>query len=225
MNIEQFLLFFVSSLAISSTPGPNMLLAFVHGVNFGVRRTLWTLAGLSSGLFVLLCVALFGLGFINHQLPWALVFVKIGGALYLAYLGIKAWYDKSSLPQTSTAIYTASCLPAQKAIPKPNQLFWLGVWVSLSNPKAILFFVAFFPKFINFNAPIFGQYVLLTLGFFVGETLCQLAYVLGGRRLAGWLQDNNRLLWLNRLCGVLFVLIACGLLWEVLSSFDFKTIS
>lgn len=214
MSIEHFLLFFISTLMISATPGPNMLLAFVHGVNFGVRRTLWTLAGLSAGLFVLLLVALFGLDVVNRQAPWALVIIKIGGALYLAYLGVKAWRDDSGFDTPSKAVDTATHLPIQ-AVPKLWQLFKLGVWVSLSNPKAILFFVAFFPKFINFQAPVLPQYIVLTLGFFVSETLCQLIYVFGGRRLAGWLQTSNRLMWLNRICGALFVLIAMGLLWEV----------
>jgi threonine/homoserine/homoserine lactone efflux protein len=95
-------------------------------------------------------------------------------------------------------------------------LFRTGVWVSLSNPKAILFFAAFFPKFINFSAPLWPQYILLTIGLFFSETIWQIIYTVGGKQLAGWLDVGNRLAWLNRACGVIFILIAAALLVEVI---------
>lgn len=98
-------------------------------------------------------------------------------------------------------------------------LFRTGVWVSLSNPKAILFFAAFFPKFINFSAPLWPQYILLTIGLFFSETIWQIIYTVGGKQLAGWLDVGNRLAWLNRACGVIFILIAAALLAEVASTF------
>ena len=98
-------------------------------------------------------------------------------------------------------------------------LFRTGVWVSLSNPKAILFFAAFFPKFINFSAPLWPQYVLLTIGLFLSETIWQIVYTLGGKKLASWLDVGNRLAWLNRGCGVIFIIIAAALLAEVINSF------
>ena len=103
-----------------------------------------------------------------------------------------------------------------KAMPSRGKLFRTGVWVSLSNPKAILFFAAFFPKFINFSAPLFPQYLLLTIGMFASETLWQMIYTVGGKQLAGWLNVGDRLLWLNRFCGGIFILIAAALLAEVL---------
>lgn len=249
MSWHLFAVFFASTFFISATPGPNMLLAFQYGMNYGVKRTVWTLAGLSVGLFLLLLSTLLGLDVISRQSPWLLEFIKTVGAIYLIYLGISSWRDSgdSSLMDDAremSAEVTADYLDNNKGVdtinrvkaqqtPKPRSLssaatrvsptnlmlFRTGVWVSLSNPKAILFFAAFFPKFINFSAPLWPQYVLLTIGLFLSETIWQIIYTLGGKKLAGWLDVGNRLAWLNRMCGVIFMLIAAALLFEVISHF------
>ncbi len=246
MSWHLFAVFFASTFFISATPGPNMLLAFQYGMNYGVKRTVWTLAGLSLGLFMLLLSTLLGLDVISRQQPWALEVIKTIGAIYLIYLGISSWRDSgdSSLMDDAremsaevaadyfdqakgSTIYSPQSHPkprslssaATKSSPSNRVLFRTGVWVSLSNPKAILFFAAFFPKFINFSAPLWPQYILLTIGLFLSETIWQIIYTLGGKKLAGWLDIGNRLAWLNRMCGVIFMLIAAALLFEVISHF------
>ena len=241
MSWHLFAVFFASTFFISATPGPNMLLAFQYGLNYGVKRTLWTLAGLSLGLFMLLLSTLLGLDVISRQSPWLLTLIKAVGGLYLLYLGISSWRDagdNSSLiedaremsaevdaellantdMQSSPAARSLSSA-AVKAMPSNFILFRTGIWVSLSNPKAILFFAAFFPKFLNFSAPLWPQYVMLTLGLFVSETIWQMIYTVGGKQLSGWLDVGQRLAWLNRGCGVIFIVIAAALLIEVGSSF------
>lgn len=241
MSWHLFTVFFVSTFFISATPGPNMLLAFQYGLNYGVKRTLWTLAGLSLGLFILLLSTLLGLDVISRQSPWLLDIIKTVGALYLIYLGVASWRDACDGSLMSDAqemgAEVAADYPSTMQdtadMPKPRSLssaavrgypsnvtlFRTGVWVSLSNPKAILFFAAFFPKFINFSAPLWPQYILLTIGLFFSETIWQIIYTVGGKQLAGWLDVGNRLAWLNRACGVIFILIAAALLAEVLNGF------
>lgn len=238
MSWHLFTVFFVSTFFISATPGPNMLLAFQYGLNYGVKRTLWTLAGLSLGLFILLLSTLLGLDVISRQSPWLLDIIKTVGALYLIYLGVASWRDAGDGSLMSDAqemgAEVAADYPSTMQdtadMPKPRSLssaavrgypsnvtlFRTGVWVSLSNPKAILFFAAFFPKFINFSAPLWPQYILLTIGLFFSETIWQIIYTVGGKQLAGWLDVGNRLAWLNRACGVIFILIAAALLAEVI---------
>lgn len=240
MSWHLFAVFFASTFLISATPGPNMLLAFQYGMNYGVKRTLWTLAGLILGLFVLLLSTLLGLDVISRQSPWLLTIIKAVGAAYLIYLGISSWRDAGDgslmsdakeLSAEVEADYAASegtstrpqprslSSAAVKMSPSNTMLFRTGVWVSLSNPKAILFFAAFFPKFINFSAPLWPQYILLTIGLFMSETIWQIVYTLGGKKLASWLDVGGRLAWLNRGCGVIFVLIAAALLADVIKDF------
>ncbi|WP_372844325.1 LysE family translocator [Psychrobacter sp.] len=247
MSWHLFVVFFASTFFISATPGPNMLLAFQYGINYGVKRTLWTLAGLSLGLFMLLLSTLLGLDVISRQSPWLLTVIKTVGAIYLIYLGIASWRDSGSnsslmndahamSAEVSAELATNSNHPdsirqsetlkprslssaAVKMVPSNATLFRTGMWVSLSNPKAILFFAAFFPKFINFSAPLWPQYVVLTLGLFLSETIWQIIYTLGGKKLAGWLDVSERLAWLNRGCGMIFILIAGALLADVFNGF------
>lgn len=134
-----------------------------------------------------------------------LTVVKVIGALYLGYLGVQSWRHANHDLGGSQLHVT----------PTPLQLFKTGVWVSLSNPKAILFFAAFFPKFINFSATLMPQYMLLTLGFFAIETTWQLVYTVSGKQLAHWLKTGKRLMWLNRVCGLILVLVAVVLLIDV----------
>ena len=242
MSWHLFAVFFASTFFISATPGPNMLLAFQYGMNYGVKRTLWTLAGLSLGLFILLLSTLLGLDVISRQSPWLLTVIKAVGAAYLIYLGISSWRDAGDgslmsdareMSEEVAAEYSLSGSEDTAGTPQPRSLssaavrispsnvtlFRTGVWVSLSNPKAILFFAAFFPKFINFSAPLWPQYFLLTIGLFLSETIWQIVYTLGGTKLASWLDVGNRLAWLNRGCGVIFIIIAAALLAEVINSF------
>lgn len=242
MSWHLFAVFFASTFLISATPGPNMLLAFQYGMNYGVKRTLWTLAGLSLGLFILLLSTLLGLDVISRQSPWLLTIIKAVGAAYLIYLGISSWRDAGEgnlmsdareISEEVAVDYPTTMPPSMDGTPKPRSLssaavkispsnatlFRTGVWVSLSNPKAILFFAAFFPKFINFSAPLWPQYILLTIGLFMSETIWQIVYTLGGKKLASWLDVGHRLAWLNRGCGVIFILIAAALLADVVKGF------
>lgn len=244
MSWQLLVAFFASTFFISATPGPNMLLAFQYGMNYGVKRTLWTLAGLSLGLFLLLLSTLLGLDVLSRQSPWILTLIKAVGGGYLLYLGVQTWRTASSGGSLMTEAremsaevaaeyfdtpesYAQAGSPAPrtlssaavKHVPSNVVLFRTGMWVSLSNPKAILFFAAFFPKFINFSAPLWPQYVLLTIGLFLSETFWQVIYTVGGKKLAGWLDVGSRLMWLNRGCGVIFILIAAALLGEVARTF------
>ncbi len=204
MTIQLFLFFAISTLLVSATPGSNMLFAFQCGLNYGIKKTLWAMAGLMLGLLILLGASLFGLSLIS-QYPLVLDTVKVLGAAYLAYLGVQSWFSRGS--SFGSGVQMSGSQWA---------LFRTGIWVSLSNPKAILFFAAFFPKFINFSAPLLPQYAILVIGFYLIETFWQFVYALSGQKLANWLGYGNRLLWLNRLCGVVFVIIAAALVWEVL---------
>lgn len=181
-----------------------MIFAFQMGLNIGVKKTLWAMLGLSVGLGILLCLALAGLGFLANY-PSIFAAIKLLGALYLLYLAWLSWYAIGHLSSNTQTLMVS-----------PWRLIWQGIWVSLSNPKAILFFAAFFPKFIHFDAPLWPQYAMLTIGFFAIETSWQLIYAMGGMKLAAWLNFGQRMQLLNRLCALIFLLIALLLIAEMM---------
>ena len=206
MSFQTWLLFVSATLLISATPGANMLLAFQFGLNYGWKKTLYTLAGLSIGLLALLLVSLAFVGWLSQSAPLAFEAAKVAAALYLAYLGVRLWRHAAAQMGESAV---------DKIVPTPAALFKTGVAVSLSNPKAILFFAALFPKFLNPAAPLLPQYGLLTVSFFAIETFWQLVYTGSGKALSAWFAHGRRLLWLNRLCAAVFVGLALGLLWDM----------
>lgn len=201
MAWEQWLLFVFATFFISATPGPNMLLAFQYGINYGVKKTFYALLGLSAGLLILLGVSALTVSVVSQKAPLAFELAKIAGAAYLLYLAWQSW----------CSVDTRLAMNAVRIQPSKSRLFRSGLAVALSNPKAILFFASFFPKFLQINMPMAPQYLILIISFFVIETIWQWVYTLSGKTLSTWLQQDSRLLWLNRICGMFFAFIALSL--------------
>ncbi len=195
MSIEIWLAFAVAVFVISGTPGPNMLLSMTHGIHHGLAGTVSTMVGLLSGIAVVFSISLGGLGTLLLASAHAFDVIKYVGAVYLIYLGIKTWRA------ADTRISTANRPDAPGAWAR----FRIGVFVSLSNPKAILFGVAFFPQFLDRSQPLLFQATVLLATFVVSETLWMTVYAGGGARLAHWLRQGGRMRWFNRAAGTAFV--------------------
>jgi threonine/homoserine/homoserine lactone efflux protein len=195
MPIELWLAYVIAAFLISGTPGPNMLLSMTHGIHHGLSRTFSTMAGLLLGVVIILSISLGGLGAALLASGHAFEAVKYGGAVYLIYLGIKTW-------RAAAAGITTEGRPDAVSAWKR---FRIGLLVALSNPKAILFGVAFFPQFLDRSRPIAGQAIILLVTFMVIETGWMCVYAGGGARLAGWLRRGRRMQWFNRAAGSAFL--------------------
>lgn len=206
MSLQLWLLYFPILIVLSAAPGPNMLLAFQHGSLYGVKKTLMTLAGLSTGLFILIVLSLSGVAALSAQYPMVFELFKVFGAVYLIYLGWQSWHQGRLNLDPSVPAHIVAV---------PQRMYRLGLAVSLSNPKAIIFFAAFLPKFIHHDAPLMAQYGVLLLTFFVVETAWQLAYASSGKVLSAWLLQGRRWQWFNRACALLFALVGATILWDV----------
>jgi homoserine/homoserine lactone efflux protein len=125
--------------------------------------------------------------------------LKLVGAAYLIYLGVKSWRAGEQLK-----------LPEAEAASGPAR-FRIGAAVALSNPKAILFASAFLPQFIDPHRPQGPQWTVLLATFFCIEAGWQLVYAWGGGQLKGWLQRPGHVRLFNRGCGGAFI-AAGGLL-------------
>ncbi len=195
MSLHLWLAYVAAVFLISGTPGPNMLLAMTHGINHGLRSTVSTMLGLLVGMVVILSTSLGGLGAVLLASSYVFDVIKYLGAAYLIYLGINTWRSAAN------GIKTEGRPDAESAWTR----FRIGVLVSLSNPKAILFGVAFFPQFIDRELPLAGQAVILLLTFAVIETSWMCVYAGGGARLAVWLRRDRRMVWFNRSAGMAFI--------------------
>ena len=196
MSLQLWLAYLAAVFVISGTPGPNMLLAMTHGIHYGLAPTARsTMLGLLAGLGVILGVSLGGLGAVLLASSQLFEVLKYIGAAYLIYLGIKTW-RAADRPLDTEHGPEASSHWAR---------FRVGMLVALSNPKAILFGVAFFPQFLDPTQPIGAQAAILLLSFMAVETGWMFVYAGGGAKLATWLTQSHRIRWFNRLAGGAFV--------------------
>ena len=134
----RFALFIGVSWALIISPGPDMIYVITRGMAHGRKAGMLSAMGVVCGILVHTTAAAFGLTLILQTSAFAFLFVKFAGAIYLLYLGIKAWRDKSTFHlQTSAPIVTSSAL------------FWQGVLSNVLNPKIAIFFLAFLPQFVD----------------------------------------------------------------------------
>ncbi|WP_277373363.1 LysE family translocator [Pseudomonas sp. AA-38] len=199
MALELWLVYFVATLGLALTPGPNSLLALTHGGLYGARMTLATILGGVVGFSTLIALAMFGLGALLKAAPSALMALKWIGGAYLIWLGIQLW---RAPPMNLT-------LADNGVRPSATRLFRQGLLSALSNPKVILFYGAFLPQFVDPQRGLAMQFVVMAATFAVVEFLVELLLALLAFRVRPWLLRGGRAF--NRSCGVLFVLIGVAL--------------
>ena len=195
MQIETWLVFLVASVGLSLSPGPNSLLALTHGALHGHKRTLFTIVGGSVGFTVIIALSMFGIGaLIQSSIVWLTALKWIGGA-YLVWLGIQVWRSPPVASQLSTTAERRS----------GGSLFLQGALSAATNPKGLLFFVAFLPQFIDPNRNLIGQFAVMAGTFIVTELLTEFVLAVAANRIRPWLSRVGHRF--NRACGGIFVAI------------------
>lgn len=194
----------VATIAILS-PGPAVLLAISNSVRFGLRRVAYSSLGNVVGVMCVSALAMLGLGAVLKSSAFLFGVLKLVGAGYLIFLGIKQW-------NSSGNIFTRTADMAIEEQRSNWQLFGQGVTLALTNPKAILFFTALFPQFIDSERALLPQFAILT-GTFMTISFCSLMlYGLLARTTRRWFAVPQHARWFNRISGGLFVLLGFGLL-------------
>lgn len=203
MTLEIWLIYLVATLGLSLTPGPNGLLALTHGAMHGPTRTLATIAGGALGFAAVIGLSMFGIASLLSLASELLLVMKIVGGLYLVWLGIQVWRAPAPGGGIDTRMVRVSGWSMARQ----------GFLAALANPKAILFFAAFLPQFINPEADLLLQFVIMAATFVVVECLTELLIAGSASRVSGWLGRCGK--GFNRVCGSLFMLIGA---WLPLSS-------
>ncbi|KUJ91831.1 MAG: lysine exporter protein LysE/YggA [Pseudomonas sp. 63_8] len=199
MALELWLVYFVATLGLALTPGPNSLLALTHGGLYGARMALATILGGVVGFSTLIALAMFGLSALLKTAPNALLALKWIGGAYLIWLGVQLWRS----PPMNLILADSGVRPST------SRLFRQGLLSALSNPKVILFYGAFLPQFVDPQRGLAVQFVVMAATFAVVEFLVELLLALLAFRVRPWLQRGGRAF--NRSCGVLFLLIGVAL--------------
>ncbi len=199
MSFNLWLLYLVTAIGLSLSPGPNGLLALTHGALHGRRKTMYTIFGGALGFVAVIALSMFGIGaLLQASLGWLTVMKWVGGA-YLAWLGIVVW---RSPPIGIDAL--AAAVPSARW-----SLFRQGLLSAVTNPKGILFFAAFLPQFIDPARSLFVQFLVMAGTFAATEVITETLIANMAHRISPWLRRVGRRF--NQACGGLFVAIGVAL--------------
>jgi threonine/homoserine/homoserine lactone efflux protein len=200
MAWQTWLVYLLAAIGLSLTPGPNSLLALTHGALYGHRRTLWTVSGGSVGFVILMALSMLGIGALLKASADLLTLLKLCGGAYLVWLGIQVWRAPALRLDA-----TQGTLRDTRGLALSRQ----GFLAAVSNPKAILFFAAFLPQFIDVAKPLLPQFLVMAATFGAIEFLVE--YLLA--RLANGIRPRLERAGtrFNRACGALFAIMGVAL--------------
>ncbi|MBX9719530.1 MAG: LysE family translocator [Microbacteriaceae bacterium] len=203
MSIDTWLIFLIAAIGLSFTPGPNGLLALTHGALYGARRTAVTVLGGALGFLIVIAVSMFGVGALLIAVPDILTVLKWVGGAYLVFLGVQVWRAPAiALASSSDRPSTSGC-----------SLFQQGLLAAVTNPKGILFFVAFLPQFIDPEGDLLVQFAIMASTFIVIEIVFELVVAALSQSVQPMLARAGR--WFNRATGGLFIVIGVLLPWQL----------
>jgi len=194
-----WLIYLMAAVGLSLTPGPNSLLALTNGALHGHRRTLWTVAGGALGFVAVIALSMLGIGALLQASASALLVLKWVGGAYLVWLGIQLWRAPPLQLQPS----------ADTPFARRSQLFRQGLFAAVSNPKALLFYGAFLPQFLDPARSLWPQFAVMAGTFAAIE--CVVEYLLArmAHRIRPVLEGYGKRF--NRICGGAFAAMGVAL--------------
>ncbi len=172
------------------------------GLNHGFRRGFVGTLGLILGIWTALAIVAVGLGAILKTSTMAFDALKWLGVAYLVYLGIKQW--RAPAVPMAAASGDTSAVSAKTLIAK-------GWAVNATNPKGIVFMMAVMPQFVDANAPLLPQYVVIALTFGFTDLVVMAIYTGFAARVLTFFRTEAQMRFLNRLFGGMFVAAATAL--------------
>jgi len=145
------------------SPGATMAVVMETAIGEGRLAALYTVLGINIGNSTLALTSALGMSIVFHQWPWAMQAVKVGGAAYLTYLGLRGlYYAFKGRRDASTKINKSTNHPINQPINKSrNQQMTRGILTNLLNPPVILFYMSFLPQFIGPGDPFFARFLVL----------------------------------------------------------------
>ena len=206
-NLTQFVL---ASVAIILVPGPSVMFVIARAVAWGRMTALLTALGNALGMLLLSVFIAVGLGPLLQRYDLLLIVVQVLGGMYLIHLGIDAWRHKQE--------HADDMVKIEEVKPSNYQILRQGFTVGALNPKALVFFSAVFPQFVD---PDVGSITIQLLIF--GAIFTALALVLDGTWgvLVGSSRDwfvtsRNRLVFLRTVGAVVMMALGVGVIIPII---------
>jgi threonine/homoserine/homoserine lactone efflux protein len=203
MSLTTYSLYLAAVAVLVLSPGPTMLMCMTTALNEGKSSALAAAVGSITVVLGVMTLSALGLGALLAASALAFTVIKVIGAIYLIWLGIKTFCNNAEAVDIKRA--------ATDTGRRLRSHYVRGLLVGFSNPKAILFFTAFFPQFLNPTEPFAHQYSILALTFIACEFSVQAMCAFGVSAIAPVLRSKWHMRWINRVTGGVFAMMG-GLL-------------
>lgn len=208
MDLNSWLAFLLASWLIAISPGSGAVLSMSHGLAYGVRQTTMTILGLQLGLAVVLLIAGVGVGAILIASVTAFTVVKVLGAAYLFYLGVKQWRSSVDIPLRQAG----PNLTRQLDGPSRLKCVLMGFVTNVTNPKGIVFMVAVLPQFIDPERSLGLQLLILLVTMVCTDLIVMHGYAYMASRAQRWLATAKARRIQNRVFGGVLMAMGTSLL-------------
>lgn len=200
MTLETWMLFAITETALCFTPGPAVLLVLSHGLTRGTGASVYANLGILSGNAAYFALSATGLGALLLASYEVFSAIRWLGAAYLVWLGVTAFFGKSAVLAVNRAAPTSAV-----------RTFANGALLQVANPKALVFFVALLPQFIDPHRAVLAQVAILGVTSVVIEFGVLLAYgALAGRLTSVAARPRFQRL-ANRIGGTMLVAAGVGM--------------
>ncbi|TME68719.1 MAG: LysE family translocator [Chloroflexi bacterium] len=193
----QLIAFAGVSLLLAVTPGPDMAVVTKNALAHGRRGVVLTTSGIGLALVVWVTATAIGLSALLRTSGGVLFALKLVGACYLAYLGIRALLDSRQRP--------ADLLAGMPAAARAGSVFRQGFLSAISNPKLGVFFVTFLPQFVLPGQPVLARLLELGVTFAVIGWIWMNVYGIFVTRLRDVITTPRVRQWMQRVTGVVLL--------------------
>jgi len=204
MSFNFILLFSMTVFVASIIPGPSMLLALTHGMHYGAKRTIASAMGNVTVTLIQASVSIVGLGAILIASETIFQIIKWAGAAYLIYMGI------GLVCSSETSLSPSEFNDSTKWKPL-RRMYLQAAFVTAGNPKAIVFFTAVFPQFIDPNAAYLFQFCILMSICALIAFSCFMIYAMGGQKIVSVFSQATVGKYVKKIIGGTFIGAGIGL--------------
>lgn len=198
MSFDIWITLLINALLISISPGAGAIVSINSGINYGLKKSYFSIFGLQLGYLIQAFIVIIGLGVIIVKSVWLFNIIKYSGVIYLIYLGLSKIIQKPKALIQSTKEFDFN---AKKS-------FLSAMFINLSNPKATVFLVAFIPQFLNSKESLFEQFILIGLTLTFADVLVMTGYASMASRLKELIKDEKALKIQNVITGVFLIVAA-----------------
>ena len=205
MSLNVLFLYLITIFVATIIPGPSMLLALTHGMNYGAKRTIASAMGNLTVTLIQATISIAGLGAILVTSEGVFHAIKWVGASYLIYLGISILLSPRISMSPSEYNNSKKWLSLRK-------MYLQGIFVTAGNPKAIVFFTAVFPQFVDPGSAFLVQSCILLVTCSIVAFGCFMTYAISGQKIVSLFSEAKVWKYVNRVIGGTFIGAGVGII-------------